>query len=153
MSLTLTREGIAAALFSQITTAIGFQIFNRRVRHWTEVPPEQCPAFFLSIGNQRAQQDPNGNPPLWTYEYAGDLYVHSEDPNVAPGTLLNNYLDAIEAAIRPVLVGAPGFPGSVQVLGDTTQRLRHCWIVDIETDEGALGPLATAIIRFEVLLA
>ena len=150
---TLTREGINQAIFTLVSSLAGFNTLSRRLRHWSDVTPEQCPAFFLSMGNQRSRQDPSGNPPIWTYEYVGDLQVHSEDENLPPSTLLNQFLDQIEAALKPVVYGAPGFPGSVQVLGDLTNRIRHCWITEIETDEGVLGPRAVATFRIEVQVA
>ena len=150
---TLTCEGIAVALFGLLSALPGVATASRRLLHWSDVPTEQCPAFFLSAGKQNIKNDENGLPVLARFEYLGDLYVHSEDPIVVPATLLNGYLEKIKAAILPSTVGPPGFPGSFQVLGDSTNRIRHVWITDIETDEGVLGPRAIATIHFEVELA
>jgi hypothetical protein len=150
----ITREWVNEALFALVSALSGFNTLNRRLRHWSDVTAEQCPAFFLSMGNQRAKQGASGEPTQWTWEYVGDLQVHSEDPNLAPSTLLNQYLDQIEAALKPPASPAmpPGYPATVQVLGDLTGRIRHAWITEVETDEGVLGPRAVATFRIEVLV-
>ena len=150
---TLTCEGIAAALFGLLSGLSGVRVSSRRLLHWSDVPPEECPAIFLSVGKQTLKNDENGLPVVSTFDYVADLYVHSEDPTTVPSTLLNTYLEEIKAALQPVPMGPPGFPGSLQVLGDTTGRIRHAWITDVETDEGVLGPRAIATVHIEVELA
>ena len=149
---TLTREGIAVALFALIQALPGLATPpSRRLMFWGDVPPENQPTAFLAEGNHASTNDPNGLPDIWRFSYKVYLYAYSADLTVAPASLLNPLLDALEAALKPVQFGPPGFPGSMQVLGDTTGRIRHVWISGpIETDEGALGPQAIAIVPIEV---
>lgn len=148
---TLTREGITVALFNLLAALPGLNTTSRRLAHWSDVPPEEQPALFLSAGNQAQEQDPDGLPCRWRMAFSVHLYNYSTDPTVAPSTGINVLLDALEAALAPIHAGAPGWPGSVQVLGDTTGRIRHAWISGpVETDEGVLGPQAVAIIPIEV---
>lgn len=150
---TLTREGLAVALLGLLSNIPGIVTADRRLRHWTDVPAEERPAIFLSTGNQKAKQDASGAPAVWTFNYTVDLYVYSEDPALTPSTMLNQYVDAIEAALKPAAPwGPPGYPGTVQVLGDQTGRIRHAWVLDVETDEGVLGTTAIASIRLEIQL-
>ena len=150
---TLTCEGIAVTLAAILQALPGVTTFNRRLRHWSDVTPEETPAAFLSVGHQALQNDDSGAPVRTRFDYLIDLYVDSQDPTTAPSTLLNTYLEMIKTAILPVSSGGPpGFPGTVQVLGDTTGRLRHAWIVGVDTDEGVLGSRAIANVHIEVLL-
>lgn len=149
----LTREGITVALASLLENLPGVVTFSRRLRHWNDVDASEQPAIFLSNGNQSTKQDASGLPAQWSYDFKVHIYNYSEDPIVAPSTALNNLLDALEGALKPVPTGMPpGFPASMQVLGDTTGRIRHAWISGpVETDEGVLGPQAIAIVPIEVL--
>lgn len=147
----LTREGIAHALFSLIQGLPGLVTTSRRLLHWSEVPAEQQPAAFLPEGKQIPKNSPDGNQVIWRYEYSIYLYAYLEDTTKTPASQLNNLLDALEAALNPSQVGPPGFSGSMQVLGDTTGRIRHAWISGaIETDEGVLGSQAIAIVPIEI---
>ena len=149
---TLTREGIAVALFALVQALPGLATpASRRLMFWGDVPPENQPAAFMAEGNQISSNDPNGNSDRWRFQYKVYLYAYSADLGTAPGSLLNPILDAFETALKPAQVGPPGFPGSMQLLGDTTGRIRHVWISGaIETDEGALGSQAIAIVPVEV---
>ena len=148
---TLTREGIAAALFALVQSLPGLVTTSRRLRMWTDVDPADQPAAFLAMANQSPSQDPDGLPTQWHLKFTVSLYAHNTDPATAPSTVINNLLDALEVAIKPVQFGMPGFPGSVQVLGDTTGRIRHAWISgEVETDEGVLGDQAIAIVPIAI---
>ena len=148
---TLTREGLAVALFSLLQGIPGVVTCSRRVRHWADVPAEEQPAIFLAKGTELPLQSPDGNPAIWKEEFTIHIYNHQTDPSVAPSTAINSLLDAVESRLKPVASGPPGFPGSMQVLGDLTGRIRHAWISgSIETDEGCLGDQAVAIIPIEI---
>ena len=76
-----------------------------------------------------------------------DFYVYGQAPDelTAPATVLNPLLDAIEAAL------APPASSNVQTLGGL---VCHAWIAGkIETDEGALGGQAVAIVPIEILVS
>lgn len=148
---TLTREGIATALFSLIQTIPGIKTCTRRLKHWSDVDPVDQPYLALSNANQGPHQDPDGLPTIWTFKFTVHLYAYNTDPNATPATQVNNLLDALEAILKPVQFGAPGWPGSVQVMDDTTGRIRKAWISgEVETDEGVLGDQAIAIVPIEV---
>ena len=149
---TLTREGIATALFSLVQALPGLAIpASRRLMHWSEVPAENQPAAFMADGDQDPKQDDNGLPTVWTFHFKIYLYAWSADLTIAPSSLLNPLLDALEAALKPAVSGPPGWPGTVQVLGDTTNRIRHARISGrVETDEGVLGPQGIAVVPIEI---
>ena len=72
------------------------------------------------------------------------LYARAEDPAVAPATLLNPLLDAVEACFAPDPVTGN------QTLGGL---VAHAWIEGkVETDEGVLGEQAVAIVPVTILI-
>jgi hypothetical protein len=82
---------------------------------------------------------------VWTLLVDLYVYAHASDPYVAPATVLNPLIDAVEAALAPLAatgVQDLGVPGMVQ----------HAYIAGkIETDEGVLRDQAVAIIPVEIL--
>jgi hypothetical protein len=141
----IAREQIYAALWSFVAEAGEFVTASRRLRHWSDVGPAEQPAVFMSEKGGVAKVKALGAPIVWTL--AADLYVyaHSADPYLAPATILNPLLDAIEAALAP-----PPATG-VQNLGLPTM-VQHAYIAGkVETDEGVLGDQAIAIVPVEIL--
>ena len=151
---TLTREGINAALYSLLQTVPGIVTFSRVWKNFDQFDPAHQPVLILAPGNPRPIQSPDGAPTVWRYEFVVYLYAYAQSSNnsIAPSTIINNLMDTIEAVLKPVTGGGPpGFPGTVQVLGDTTGRIRHAWISDtVLTDEGVLGPQSIAVFPIEV---
>ena len=150
-------ESIAAALFTKLQTVAGLNYSSRVLKTMGEVPTEDMPALFQTMGDPQPINDPSGLPVGWKYEAIIYLYLHNSDaqanPPVAPSTVLNNALEAVKAALQPnVITGMPpGFPGTVQVLGDTTGRIRHAWISGpVWTDEGVLGESLFLIFPVEI---
>jgi len=105
---TLTREGLAAALFSLVQALPGLQTSSRRLLHWSEVAPASQPAAFLAEGNQTPLQDASGLPSVWRYDYKIYLYAYNGDQTCSPSTLLNPIVDALEIALKPSISGPPG---------------------------------------------
>ncbi|HZT51919.1 MAG TPA: hypothetical protein VFA22_08300 [Stellaceae bacterium] len=141
----MNREPIYAALFARLAGAGGFRTMSRRLRHWSAVEAAEQPALFQVQKRETAQQA-DGSPTVWRAEL--DLYVYCQAPDdeTAPASVLNPLLDAIEAALEPA--GADLALGA-QTLGGL---VRHCRIAGaIETDEGALGGQAVAIVPIEIL--
>jgi hypothetical protein len=69
----------------------------------------------------------------------------SSDPYLAPGTILNPLIDALEAAL------APSATTGIQNLG-LPEMVQHAYIAGkVETGEGVLGDQAIAIVPVEVL--
>lgn len=141
----INRETIYSALWTLAAGAASFASANRRLRHWSDVAPMEQPALFMSEKGGHASIKALGAPPVWTLYADFYIYVHSSDPYAAPATILNPLLDALEGALAPV--AATG----VQDLG-LTGMVSHAYIAGkVETDEGALGDQAIAIVPVEIL--
>ncbi len=141
----IVREAIYAALWELGSNAAGFASANRRLRHWTDVAPAEQPALFMSEKGAHAAVKALGAPIVWTLYADFYVYVHSSDPYLAPASVLNPLLDALEAAL------APSPATGVQNLGLPTM-VSHAYISGkIETDEGVLGDQAIAIVPVEIL--
>jgi hypothetical protein len=141
----IAREPIYAALFGLIESAADFAVVDRRLRHWSDVSPAEQPALFMAQKTETAAVKTLGAPIVWTLSVDLYLYAHSSDPYLAPATILNPLLDAVEAAL------APSAATGLQDLGLPAQ-IQHAYISGkIETDEGVLGDQAVAIIPVEIL--
>jgi hypothetical protein len=141
----INREPIYAALFGLLEGAADFVAVDRRLRHWSDVAPAEQPALFMAQKTELASVKTLGAPTVWTLSVDLYVYAHSSDPYLAPATVLNPLLDAVEAALAPsATTGLQdlGLPGQVQ----------HAYISGkIETDEGVLGDQAVAIVPVEIL--
>ena len=141
----MIREPIYAALFALISAASGIVTASRRLRHWTSVEAAEQPALFL-VQKMEAARQAEGAPTTWRAELDVYVYCQAPDDTTSPAIVLNPLLDAIEAALTPQ--GADSLIGA-QTLGGL---VKHCWISGaIETDEGALGGQAVAIVPIEIL--
>jgi hypothetical protein len=142
----MTREPLYAALFALLAGAASFVTASRRLRHWDQVGPAEQPALFM-VQKRETAKESEGSPTVWRAEIDVYLYCQAPDDETAPATVLNPLLDAIEAALLP---GGADLTRGTQTLGGL---VRHCWIAGgIETDEGALGGQAVAIIPVEILV-
>lgn len=140
----MNRESIAAALFTLVSSVGGFKVTSRRLKHWSDVPAEDQPALFQAQGKEIVDITTQrmGGPNVHRFAFQLYIYVHNNDLNVVPSSLLNPFLDAIEAVLTTT-------PGTKQTLGGLVQ---HAYISGaIETDEGVLGDQAVAIVPIEVL--
>ena len=141
----IAREPIYAALFSLAQNAAGFVTATRRLRHWRDVAPAEQPALFVAQKNETAAVKTLGAPTVWTLSVDLYLYVHSSDPYAPPASLLNPLIDAVEAALAPAAATGMqdlGLPATVQ----------HAYIAGkIETEEGAFGDQAVAVIPVEIV--
>lgn len=144
----IDREAIYAALWSTVSGNLSAVTKSRRLRHWSDVSGPQQPAIFQSEKMQVAKVSTLGAPTLWTLSADIYVYVYSADDTVAPATLLNPMIDAVDSALAPTL--GPG-GRMIQNLG-LPQYVQHAYITGrIETDEGVLGNQAVAIIPVEIL--
>lgn len=141
--MSIQREPIFAALAARLGTLPGVVTFSRRLRHWNDVAAVEQPAVFLAQGAQNATTD-TGLPTIWTL--SADLYVYVRtDGGQDPGPILNQVLDAIDAALAP-----DNDVAGRQTLGGL---VHYCRIEGaIETDEGTLGDQAVAIIPISILV-
>jgi hypothetical protein len=141
----INREPIYAALFGLLETAADFTAVDRRLRHWSDVSPAEQPALFMAQKTELASVKTLGAPTVWTLAVDLYVYAHSSDPYLAPATVLNPLLDAVEAAL------APSATTGIQDLG-LPAMVQHAYISGkIETDEGVLGDQAVAIVPVEIL--
>ena len=140
----MIREPIYAALFARLAGAAAFTTTSRRLRHWSDVGAAEQPALFIVQKSETAEQH-RGRPVTW--KALVDVYVYAQAPDeeTPPASVLNPLLDAVEAALAPDPVT------NVQTLGGLVQ---HAWIAGrVETDEGALGGQAVAIVPIEILVS
>ncbi len=141
----MTREPIYEALFALLANAADFATASRRLRHWSNVEPAEQPALF-QVQKRETAKSLEGSPAQWRAEVDVYVYCQAPDDETAPAIVLNPLLDALEAALLPA--GADLASGT-QSLGGL---VKHCWIAGaIETDEGALGGQAVAIVPIEIL--
>ena len=141
----IAREAIYVALWELAAAAANFACANRRLRHWADVAPAEQPALFMSEKGGHATIKALGAPIVWTLHAEFYVYVHSSDPCLAPSTVLNPLLDALEAAL------APSPSTGIQNLG-LPDMVQHAYIAGkIETDEGVLGNQAIAIVPVDIL--
>jgi hypothetical protein len=141
----IDREAIYSALWILGSSSSNFASSNRRLRHWSDVAPAEQPALFMSEKGGHAAVKALGAPIVWTLYADFYIYVHCSDPYMAPATILNPLLDALELAL------APSPASGIQNLGLPTM-VQHAYIAGkIETDEGVLGDQAIAIVPVEIL--
>lgn len=107
--MTVSRESIAAALFSVVSTAagsvVGLVTSSRRVRMPTDVSPSEMPALFQAQVPEDYEHTQGGMLNLQakrTMNFELGLFVYAAQENtVVPSTQLNDMIDAIEAAFAP----------------------------------------------------
>jgi hypothetical protein len=141
----IAREAIYAALFARVAGAAQFVVAARRLRHWSDVTPAEQPALFVRQKSEVAALPVPGAPTVWTLHVELYVYAHASDPYLAPATVLNPLVDAVEAALAPSPVSGMqdlGLPAMVQHAGIAGK---------IETNEGTLRDQAVAIIPVEIL--
>lgn len=141
----IIRESIYCALWELGSSAARFASADRRLRHWADVSPAEQPALFMSEKGGQAAVKRLGAPIVWTLYAEFYLYAHSSDPYLAPTTILNPLLDALETAL------APSPTTGIQNLG-LPEMVQHAYISGkVQTDEGVLGDQAIAIVPVEIL--
>ncbi len=141
----IEREPIYAALFARVAGAAKFVTAGRRLRHWSGLTAAEQPALFMRQKTEIAKVATLGAPTVWTLIVDLYVYAHASNPYVAPATILNPLIDAVEATLAPL--AATG----LQDLG-LPAMVQHAYIAGkIETDEGVLRDQAVAIIPVEIL--
>ena len=155
----MTRETIYAALFAKVLLlrdqatqpipAGKFRTVERRLRHWNDVPAEECP-YIGQVQVSEVKRQARGQPPCWSFMLNWYVYVATQaqvTPGVIPAQLLNPLIDALEGVVAP---DSKGRQDQVCTLGGLVS---HCWIAGtIETSEGLLDDLEVAIIPIEILV-
>ena len=141
----IAREAIYAALFAKASNAARFVTKGRRLRHWSEMTPAEQPALFMRQKSEVATAPVAGAPTVWKLSVELYVYAHAGDPYVAPATVLNPLIDAVEAALAP-----PAATG-MQNLGVPAMVQHACIAGKIELTEGVLRDQAVAVIPIEIL--
>lgn len=140
----INREPIYAALFARLAASAGYVTTSRRLKHWNDVSYTEQPALFMAQRGEVATTTGRGLTTEWTLNVDVYVYVRT-DGGQPPGPLLNQLLDAIEAALAPSQIE------NVQTLGGL---VHWCRIEGaIETDEGTLGDQAVAIIPISMFVS
>ena len=143
----MTREPIAVALFTKLQGVAQFATASRRLKTWQDVTPADQPALFLASRTELATWQAPGLGVIWQIFFDAYVYVNTgTDQTIAPSTVMNPLLDAIEQVLLP-----DNLITNKQTLGGLVQ---HCWIEGrIDTDEGLLGSQGVAIIPIVVKVA
>lgn len=140
-----TRDEVDRALFELVGASPLFRTKSRKLRHWADVREADMPAIFQAKGAEQIEGSQAGLDAKKLYRY--DLYLYAtvergDDNEATPHSVMNGLLDALELALAPSPVTGQ------QTLGGL---VTHCYINGtIETDEGALGDIAVAIVPIEI---
>ena len=140
----MSRNAIADALLTLLTSTGVFNISGRRLIPWTKVDSQ--PAIFVRhVGDHYAPRG-TGMPPKVIMECEAWIYSNAgKDSLTAPGAALADLLDTVEALLKP----AAGAPSRTQTLGGTVV---HAWIEGkIEVHPGDLDGQAIAVVPISIL--
>jgi len=137
----MSREAAYAALFAQLAT-VPVKTSSRRLRLLEEIGPAELPALFMTVDRQHVEPRPRGLPPKHTLGALVYLYAANPDPHQPAGSLLNDLIDAVEAALTPV--SGPETLGGI---------VAHCWIEGaVVVFEAPKGQRAAAIVPIHMLV-
>jgi hypothetical protein len=143
----ITRETYYGALWTllkgvSLTPAI--QTFDRRVRLLQDLEDGELPALFLAVGHQPTERD-FPNEPRHKLGAKVFLYCANPDQHTSADIFLNQMIDAVEAAIEPIV------PLEPQTLGGLAH---YAWIAGTtEVFQAPNGTRAAAIVPIEMLVA
>lgn len=141
----ISREPIYAALFAQVAAAAHFVTAGRKLRHWSDLTAAEQPALFMRQKLEEATITALGAPIVWKLVIELYVYAHASDPYIAPTTVLNPLLDAVQSALAPSPVTG------MQDLG-VPEMVQHASIAGkVEITEGVLRDQAVAVIPVEIL--
>lgn len=144
-----TREQVATALFSLVNTApmqALFSTISRRPVLFNAAPSK--PALYMGSPTENyVYQDGPTFPPMIGLDFQVFIYINSGlDPSDIPDILMNNLIDALEAAIAPV----PPIPGAKQTLGGIVD---HAYIEGtVHRAPGWLDGEGMALLTIKVLV-
>lgn len=140
-----SREQVYTALFDHMQNSgklSMIKVFTRRLKHWSDVQPEDQPALYMEHTGESAKVM-RGLPTAHVLSVNLWIYVKTDENPTGP--VLNPILDAIDASLAP------------QTDGENTQTLgglvHHCWIEgETQIFEGDLGDEAVAIVPVKILV-
>lgn len=143
--MSFTRESVYTALEIALNALPNIKTVSRKIEDWSNIDRKKQPYVGISQAREIADTT-TGTKTRWQWQLDLYLYTYTEE-GAMPATALNNALDEICNAINfchPVTgKNQLGLPGEVQ----------YCRVDGtIETDEGALGQQAVAIIPVTILI-
>jgi len=95
----ISREAAIVALMRLIASAYTWQTGpSRRLKLWSDVPAANRPACFLFEGGAETYVWSEGAVPKRSLEVKIFIYLNAKDPGIAGASLLNNVMDALDAA-------------------------------------------------------
>lgn len=143
--MSIKREPIHAALFALLQTVPGLKTCSRRLKHFDDVSPADCPALFM-VQKSQGTRTQTRMPTVWELDVELILYVQTDGGHHStPATALNEVLDAIESALEPTNLIDPR-----QTLGGLVYDCKISGAID--TDEGTMGEMAGAIIPIRLVV-
>jgi hypothetical protein len=138
------RESISAALFALlqgVQATIPTVSFSRRYIDSTSLGSANLPMVELLVKSEDAIQKGMGVPIQWKVTAHIFVFVSTTDTDTEPDAVMNNILDAIEAAVAPDKTG-------YQTLGGLVVNCRINGT--IERDPGFISGIGAAAIPIEI---
>ena len=117
-----SREQVMTALLALLGALGSFQTVSRRNRAPEAIVPAQCPALFLLEDSDEYEIRSPSLPPIRQMMVSAVFYNDvGTDQNAIPSTVINNALDALDAALQPTTPGGlftlGGLVYSVKIAG------------------------------------
>ena len=145
----MARELITSSLWERLAAIPGVRTSGRKPKDRDQIAASDCPALYLGVGSSAITGEV-GAYPLWRLEFVAYLHVY-DGSQAGPSEQLNDFLDAIEAALARDDSDEAGMgTGTSTTLGGTVHSAR---VSSVETDEGSFGDRAVALVTIEVLAA
>lgn len=142
----MSRETAYVALFALLSilkTNGLVRLCDRRARLLDGLSASELPALFMAVDHQQITRQA-GQPPKRQLAAKVYLYASNPDRHRPAGVILNDLIDAVEAALAPPVADA------VQQLGGA---VAHAWIEGpIQIFEGPDGQRAAAILSVQMLV-
>jgi hypothetical protein len=141
----IRRETVYVALLNLLTTTGDFKLVSRRNRAPEQIGPALSPALFLFERGETYHDTAPGIPTKRCLRVSACFYNDAgSDLNATPTTIVNDALDALDAALKIHPVTGPqtlgGLVYSVKISGDT------------EGSPGDRDGRAAAIVPIEIVL-
>ena len=145
LGIAMNRENIVNALLKLLSSSVSFTTVSRKFQTWSSISSSEKPAMFLLERSESYIRANEAVPEVVTLEI--DLYIcvdAGKDQSLVPASVLNNLIDAVEAALTPNKLT------NSQTLGGLVS---HCRIEGkIIKNSGDLDGDATAIIPIKILV-
>ena len=142
----MSREAAFSALFAAVSAAYPWGMASRRMKLWSDVPPNSRPALFQLEGGAETYQWSSPALPKRSLEAKLFLYFDARDPTIPGASAINAALDALDVALAPA--GQDGASGR-QTLGGA---VHDCKIVGVPVrDTGDLDGDGLAVVTVRLL--